>query len=312
MSGAKAINYLHSPEQHMLKLEINGDDIVLQYNVEGGKMLFWSKRAPEMVLLHRVTETNFFVMQYGNNLYWINGEDYSAYQLLDNEYEGYDYNELVYHASPVWGTNPIISDDGKGLLFYTSRNQLTNPSSQNGELWLHDLYTGEEKVLFTDTYEFIGWINDYVYLKSNYRIYEINTSNNDIVIVANFSIKESLQYPYLVGQNVSGKLYVRNVLIEDEYYEISPQFYIESIVVGNEQWAIVNSRSESNSQYITVINLQDKRYSQLYGSDVIDLISSQWIDEHQFMVHEYSRGAFIKSYMVDAKQINVWFDMDKK
>jgi hypothetical protein len=95
-----------------------------------------------------------------------------------------------------WGTKPILSFDGRYLLYLTNRRD----NGKTNDMRLYEMDTGEDQLLLKDTYYTDAYISDStVFFTCNNKLMRIEISSKVLGTVSNdISVNGSFSYPYYI------------------------------------------------------------------------------------------------------------------
>jgi len=160
------------------------------------------------------------IIEFNDSIYLLDIENSSISKLLKDEVDGYDIKKAIAYSEEkgviTWASNPSFNLYGTKMVFYTQRNVLKDGDS-NGEFWVKDLLTGDEKFLCKKNFSVLGWdTEDNLYVDSFGSLEKINANNGESRIIVPKSSVCALSYPYILYQVERGHLNIVNLVTNKE------------------------------------------------------------------------------------------------
>lgn len=200
-------------EQISIDTEIDGESVALTFDV------VYKDKQPVIItnndkpyLIFPIPYSKQTVIQYRENLYIVDVEEKTMNRALLDEVGPYEMEDTAHRinqkqlgASLVWGTYPSFSPDGRNMVYYTNRD-LAFGEMSNGELWLKDWETDEERFVSRWISPIIGWGKDnelFVAYTTDFdgkEIIKINVITGEETTIANQIITYGFSYPYFIFQ----------------------------------------------------------------------------------------------------------------
>lgn len=160
--------------------------------------------------------TNLSLIEYGHSIYTVDVQNGQIDKFLHDRVADFDIKQSLhkfqqYHDAGgdpnywmTWGARPSFNPSVNKTLFMTSRND-------RDEIWIKDLITGDETLLWSEPYWVIGWVNDEeVIMRSAFEILKGNTTTKQ---TTSYGIATHYEFrnPYLILQRVTDELQWVNV-----------------------------------------------------------------------------------------------------
>ncbi len=237
--------------------------VTFQYVKHGKKVdLVNSSPATEYVRLNDAGEYVVSVLQM---LFKINLLSHSVMPMLADHVGAYWKNRLDVTKEQkvlIWGANPSVNPARTELVYFTNREGVLHPRGNvNGQLWAKSLHTSREHLLYTGTYEIMGWdATNRLYVLDDQKLVRIDVSSGKKVTVR--------QHVPLRSRFVGGNLYVpiveRNQLLvqnvnshRNTYMEMPDHFFIQSIQAQeNSEWSTAIASVHRPSDQLIVFQIK--------------------------------------------------------
>jgi hypothetical protein len=257
--------------------------------------------------------TGEYILDYHNNLYLLDINKANISMLLKDNIDGYDFFSEEFHDkvyAPVWGEKPVISLDKTKMIFYTNRNLFFDDNG-NGEIWIKDLVTGNEKKMGLGGYSYISTGSDEcAYIQQQNKIVKVDFKNEDISIVFDKAYSQTtVKYPYVIYFETYRQLNIYNIETKEEsIFKCDNLGAVRKFVVSdNDKRDILLTNvpnRESSNRSIIAINPETLSYKELIIPDNTRLIRYSWIDDNQITVTTKKLGDRSENtYMVNLAEI---------
>jgi hypothetical protein len=190
-----------------------------------------------------------------------------------------------------WGTKPILSSDGRYLLYLTNRRD----NGKTNDIRIYDIQTGNDQLLLADSFYTDAYISaDTVFFTCNNKLMRIEISSKVLGTVSNdISVNGSFSYPYYI--------YTK------EYYHTYDIINILSLndtegSVGTASSALcINTNTLNNICAVTILDktdvsilfldLSSNSMIRTYSIDIpFRVLYRQWVDENRFLISGYEEA----------------------
>lgn len=236
----------------------------------------------------------FYILDLKEKSFKLLLKDYDGTITFKQALEGNKANGLY------WGTKPVISEDGKYLLYLTNRRN----NGKTNDIRLYDFESKEDILLIEDFYyTHASFYKNTIFLSLEDRIMRIDLNNR---------VLSPLSYSTSV-----------NGFFADNYYVYTSKYYQEfeilnlltleskSIKMGNENSAIKFSPNPYNKDITSIILLNGKKVTlNIYKistqeilktyvlGDSFTLLYSQWQEENVFSLSGYEEDINEKTFLL--------------
>ncbi len=200
-----------------------------------------------------------------------------------------------------WGTKPVLSEDGRFLLYLTNRRN----NGKTNDIRLYDFESKEDVLLAKDTYYNRAYISDTtVFYTCNDMLYRIEIpSGVKATVSVSVSPNGHFCYPYYIyTADYYQKYEILNILslnvekgslgIEKSALKIAPiktdTHYIAAVLLLNR-----------NNVTLSFIDIKTNKLLKTFVlSDSFRVVYTQWIDDDTFLVSGYEGGDNEKTYLL--------------
>ncbi|MGO4542976.1 hypothetical protein, partial [Paenibacillus sp. 2TAB19] len=265
------------------------------------------------------------LIQYKDNLYFVDIENkmirnalleqVGRYDLKDSERKIADKKDE--NLGLVWGAYASINQDGTKMVYFSNRNAAFN-DNLNGEMWIKDLKTGEEKTV-RNWEHVLGWGTDNELILRTIRDSTINIESYNIESGQSLQIAENyisvgFSHPYLIYQQEPKMMIVYQVETKEKKVIESETINLIKVLEINKysseiQWAIgLNAPDRTKiDRNILVFDLLHGVIKEINPLKNTLIESVQWVDSSQFLVNAREIGSSQNStYFVDNDKL--WGD----
>jgi hypothetical protein len=296
--GKNFIDIQEQTKQINFKFDDKNIPLVFKYISKNNKTIILPN-PNEGYVITPIPKSSKYVLQYNESLYLLDVENSSITALLKDQVGGYDRQVLgekkIEDLVLSWGERANVNFKGNKLVFYTNR-KMVQTENGNGEVWVKDLNTDEEKPIFNGgVSNFLGWDSqDNVYIQQGYKIVKVNTTQGDTkVITENASLESKMMYPYLLIPS-TGKVELYNLETGDiKVYQDQSVNRINYISVQPESRlaALQNySQDGSGESEILVLNVDTLRTKIIQAPPNTFLEEFDWADPHNLLVTILKKG----------------------
>jgi hypothetical protein len=187
-----------------------------------------------------------------------------------------------------WGTKPILSTDGKYLLYLTNRRD----NGKTNDMRIYDLVTGEDQLLLKDAFYTDAYISaDTVFFTCNNRLMRIEISSKVLGTVSNdISVNGSFSYPYYIYTKEYCHTYnIINILslgeAEGSAGTSSAALSISTNIFNSICAVTILDKTEVSMLFL---DLSSNNVIRTYNIDVpFRVLYKQWVDENRFLISGY-------------------------
>jgi hypothetical protein len=200
-----------------------------------------------------------------------------------------------------WGTKPVLSEDGRFLLYLTNRRN----NGKTNDIRLYDFESKEDVLLAKDTYYNRAYISDTtVFYTCNDMLYRIEIpSKVKATVSVSVSPNGHFCYPYYIyTADYYQKYEILNIL----------SLNVEKGSLGIEKSALKIVPMKTDTDYIAAVLLlnrnnvtlsfidikTNKLLKTFVLSDSFRVVYTQWIDDNTFLVSGYEGGDNEKTYLL--------------
>lgn len=165
----------------------------------------------------------------------------------------------------------------------------------NGQLWVKDVHTGEEKPIAEGGYYIIGWeSNHHLYIKRSDTINKLNLETGVETEEIPFALTEALSYPYLIHQEQYGKVKVTNLetraSYEPEINMLDRVRYFRTLS-GTPKVLIFYAPDRAKPETaLAVFDMATGETHHFVEPANHLFVDGQWIDSSQFLIHTRKIG----------------------
>lgn len=232
-----------------------------------------------------------YIIEYHNNLYVLDINKNSISMLLKDAIEGYDFFSDEFHDkvfAPTWGEKPVISSDKTKMIFYTNRNLFLDDNG-NGEIWIKDLITGDEKRLGYGGYSYLSTGDDKcAYLQQQNNVICVDFKKEDIQIVFDKAYDvTAVKYPFILYVSEIGKLNIYNLETQEEsVFTFKNLGAIRRIDTDKYDNILFTNQPDRQSSDCSIVALNPKTlsYKEMPIPKDTVLVNYSWIDGDRIAV----------------------------
>jgi len=256
------------------------------------------------------------LISYKASIYLLDLDKPALSKFLQDQAGGYDINKRPKAAGEstppmvIWGERPSVNPQGTKVVFWTNRS-VVNSGNPNGENWVKDLRTGEEKRIFGDGYTLMGWDNlDRFYLsRGNSGLYMIDARTGSAKRLLSSAAVAAVSGSYLIYQPGDGKLVVRNLPgSTGRTFTDAGLNHVRSMAASpGSPWAAVISAPERSSSLSTLIliNMETLEHRTMKEPDGYSIVSVSWQDAEMLLVHMQKKNSWEeKTYFIPVNQLD--------
>jgi hypothetical protein len=223
----KASKQLFNQAPGLLKKEIqmnlDGNDIILTFNYvkQKGKAIALplpGHKPGAGYQLFPYPNSSKELMEFEGSIYVLDLEKGSIEKLLHDITGPYSIQEAkqkskqkVEEGDPFvwWGSRPSVNPSGTKMVFYTNR-------SGEGQIWVKDLVTGDERSLMKSALTVKGWASDTEFIASSFsEALKVNIETGKSISFGDAGTFE-ISFPYLIVQKNEGSLSFINLNTGEE------------------------------------------------------------------------------------------------
>lgn len=181
-------------------------------------------------------ENNTFLVSYSmfDKIFKVNLDDGKFENLLSDSFEGKTKSHFQERASinkkPLaWGINPILTDDGKYVVFASNRIGISLGTDDKKDIFVKDLETGKEKMIFDHHYAPVRYMDNnkmlFLYTPDNptvsnneFILYDLKTGEKktSLSITKDAFSKTNMSFPYLINKLENDNVLIRNAAYPED------------------------------------------------------------------------------------------------
>ncbi|WP_172254387.1 hypothetical protein [Saccharibacillus deserti] len=161
--------------------------------------------------LHRLPDGQALV-EYASSLYKLNPDTKTLAPFLKAQTGGYRQGAGISSKMIVWGKRASISPDGNLLLYWTTRSAAVS-GREDGENWVKDLRTGEEKKVYGAGYTLLGWDkkNRFYLDLGDEGVVQVDSAGGSSARLVKGSSVSAVSGTHLLSQTADGSLNLRDL-----------------------------------------------------------------------------------------------------
>lgn len=211
-------------------IENLGADTVLYYFTYNDKKYIVNFSENMISYLGLRLENNTFLVSFStfDKVFKVNLDNSSYENLLSDTYLGKSKDEYSKRASInkftlTWGTNPVLSDDGKYVIFASNRVGIAAGTDANKDIFIKNLETGEEKMIFDHHYTPVRFVDEnkmlFMYTPDDttvsnieFILYNAQTgeSKKTLSVTKDALSKTNTSFPYLINKLDNDQILIKN------------------------------------------------------------------------------------------------------
>lgn len=190
-----------------------------------------------------------------------------------------------------WGTKPILSSDGRYLLYLTNRRD----NGKTNDIRIYDLQTGADQLLLADSFYTDAYISsDTVFFTCNNKLMRIEISSKVLGTVSNdISVNGSFSYPYYIYTKEYCHTYdIINILSLNET-EGSAGTASSALCINTNTFTNICAVTILDKTDVSVIFLDISSNSMIktYSIDIpFRVLYREWVDENRFLISGYEEA----------------------
>lgn len=217
-------------------IENLGSDTLVYYFTYNDKKYIINFRENMVSYLGLRLEDNTFLVSFSmfDKIFKVNLDNGSCENLLSDSYEGKDKSEFIKRASInkmalTWGINPILTDDGNYVVFASNRIGISLGSDNKKDIFVKDLKTGKEKMIFDHHYTPVRYMGDnkmlFLYTpddttvsNNEFVLYDLKTEekNTSLSMTKDAFSKTNMSFPYIINKLQNDDVLIRNAAYPEE------------------------------------------------------------------------------------------------
>ncbi|WP_127588674.1 hypothetical protein [Paenibacillus koleovorans] len=240
--------------------------------------------------------TEDYLIPFDGTIYKTNWSKGTLNKLLKDEVNGYQKDEILSHkldhvGTPMWGAYPMLNPTASYLLFFTERSMASG--DKDGETWVKNMVTGEEKPVLSGTGKLLGWIKDTTAVISGQFIYSIDLTSGESKRLTDVkALDAGLVKNQLVYQSSPGSLTFKSVDSGEISTISSKLLHISGSYQTQGSWLAINNQVKDGSaeHSIVLYNIDTKTWK-LVSEPSDQLINGvSWQDDSTLLLLTYKKG----------------------
>ncbi|WP_127530224.1 hypothetical protein [Paenibacillus kobensis] len=183
----------------------SGFELELYLITDNGKAK-WLVEPSAGVLENLPGNDNVMIYQ-DKDIYLIDPASSTYSELLLDNVAGYDKHALeqvvLEDVAFTWGSNLTVDPSGHYAVYYTNRN-IYRDGDSNGQLWVKDMQSGDESMLFKDNANIMGWSgNNEILIRTDDAIVALNVVTRQTRTVEPLDETNKYDYksPWLIAKS---------------------------------------------------------------------------------------------------------------
>lgn len=208
----------------------------------------------ELYVLDPIPQTETYIMSLYDNLYLLDPAKLSITPFLKDNIYGISYHDVLNEHIPdfslSWATSPMVSPDGKKVIFHSTRNVLIDGDT-SGQLWVKYLDGTDEYPFVNTGGGMIGFTKneEIIYMESDtLKIVNILSGQSEILVDFALSPSISVGDPYIFYKDESSQMTLLNYVNDDAQA-------LDLFNIGN----VHRSHFSPSAEYIVMVNRPDPK-----------------------------------------------------
>lgn len=248
--------------------------------------------------------TDDYLIGFNKTIYRTDWKNGILKKFLKDEVNGYKKDEFFAKQKEysnrdvlVWGENPQVDPTGKYVLFYSNRSYFGG--DPNGQTWVKNLNTGEEKpVLSGGIGEILGWVNPTTVILTRFNVESLDIETGESRTLKKNSNATSLIGHQIVYQDDPGSLVLQDVNNgKTTTVSNSALNRVMQISTHGSRIAVVNriSSDVNNNHYtindsVLLYNVDTDTWKEINEPDNISFIGVDFLDDQTLKVTAIKKG----------------------
>jgi Tol biopolymer transport system component len=236
-----------------------------------------------------------YLVAFDGTIYLAEWESGKLKNFLKDEVSGYKKDDVVskkieHVGTLLWGAYPAVSPNGSYVLFYSERSMLKD--DPNGQLWVKDMSSGNEKPIFSGNGTVLGWLNRESVVLSSQNTILLNVQTGETKTLIEGVTSAALVNDQLVHQSSPGTLTIQSVAT-GESTNISSHFLnrVGSFESRGAWVALHNQIKDGEADFnIVLYNLETKKWKLISAPSTIWIEGLSWADDNTLLIQTSTKG----------------------
>lgn len=251
--------------------------------------------------------TDEYLVNFDSTIYitdWKNGK---LKKFLKDEVKSYkkdDFMKTRYDQAPIWGYQPLFNPSGKYVLFQTNRCMANG--DYNGETWVKDMDTGDEKPVISGCPQIIGWIDDATPVFSGQQIFAVNIKTLEKKILCDEQHTATFAGNHIAFQDNPGSITLIAAFTGQKTVVVSPLLNEVHFFSGRGPWVGMLSQIKGGALGFSIVlyNIDTKIWKVIAPPDNILIDSFTWKDDSTILIRNSIIGTMEETtYVVNINDV---------
>jgi hypothetical protein len=242
-----------------------------------------------------IPDSNDYFIDFDGNIYKTDWAKGILKKFVHDEVNGYQKDEILSHkldgvGTPVWATLPRLNPSATYLLFFSERSMVTG--DKNGETWIKNILTGEEKPVLSGSGSLVGWVDDTTAIFQGITICAVNVKTGEVATLLDKVYDVGLFKDQLVYQIEPGTLIFQSVETGDITTVKNNLLHRSGVYQAQGDWlAIYNQVREGESEHsIVLYNRVSEMWKLISEPSDYMFTGALWQDDATILVQTHRKG----------------------